>query len=100
MIPPVPPVIELPAPLAVNCVTPDPPPKMVEAAVAVTVSFGAAKTAVGVVVVIALPPAVVSTTAEAPVTVTAECVVATTTGPDVVVTPLPENTVKVVLELK
>jgi hypothetical protein len=73
---------------------------MVEAAVAVTVSFGAAKTVVGVVVVIALPPAVVSATADAPVTVNAEFGVATTTGPVVVETPLPEKTVKVVLELK
>ena len=55
---------------------------------------------VGVVVVIELPPAVVSATAEAPLTVTAEFGVATTTGPVVVDTPLPEKTVKVVPELK
>jgi hypothetical protein len=72
----------------------------VEATVAVTVSLAPAKRVVGVASVIELPPAVVSTTADAPVTVTAEFGVATTTGPDVVVTPLPEKTVKVVLELK
>jgi hypothetical protein len=93
--------MEVPVPLAVTCVTPDPPPKIVvEGAVEFTVSFGAAKTAVVVVVVMELPPALVSATACAPLTVTAEFGVATTTGPVVVETPLPEKTVKLVLELK
>jgi hypothetical protein len=86
--------MELLAPLAVNWVTPESAPKMVVAAApAEIVSFGAAKTAVDVVVVMALPPAVVSATTLAPDTVMAELVELTTNGPEVVATPLPLKTV-------
>jgi hypothetical protein len=98
--PPEPPVTDVPAPLPLKNVVPEPPPKTVEAAPDETVSFGAANTVAGVVRVMLFPPAVVSTTALAPLTVTAEFVDATTTGPVTVETPLPEKTVNVVPELK
>jgi hypothetical protein len=64
------------------------------------VSFGAAKTVVLLVVVMALPPELVSAMAVAPVSVTAVFGEARTAGPLTVLTPLLLNTVKLVLELK
>jgi len=92
--------MELPEPAAVNFVTPELAPKMVDAAVALIVSFGAAKTAPDDGSVMAFPPLDVSATAVAPVMVNAVFGVETTAGPLTVETPPAENTVKVVPELK
>ena len=81
-------------------VTPELAPKIVDAAVAVTVSLGAANTAVLEVTVRLFPPLDVSATAVAPLIVSAEFVVPTTAGPLTVDTPAAEKTVKFVLELK
>jgi hypothetical protein len=75
-------------------------PKIVDAPVALTVSFAAAKIAAGDVTVIELLPADVSATAVAPVTVRAVFEAATTAGPLTVDAPEPENVVNVVLALK
>jgi hypothetical protein len=84
----------------VKVVVPEPAPnRVVEPVAAVTVSFGAAKTAVLLVVVMLLPPDDVSATAVAPETVTAVPEVPTTAAPEVVVAPL-DTTVTEVEELK
>jgi hypothetical protein len=98
--PPAPPLTELPEPEAVNLVTPELAPRMVDAVDALTVSLGAAKIELEVVTVMELPPLDVSATAVAPVMVNAVFAVATTAGPLTVETPVPVNTVNVVLELK
>ena len=91
---------ELPDPEAVNLVTPELAPRMVDAAVALTVSLGAAKIALDVVTVIEFPPLDVSATAVAPVIVSAVFAVARTAGPVTVEAPVAEKTVKLVPELK
>jgi hypothetical protein len=92
--------MELFEPDAVNFVMPELAPRMVDAAEALTVSFGAAKIALDVVTVMELLPVDVSATAVAPVTVSAVFAAPTTAGPLTVETPPPENTVKLVAELK
>ena len=63
--PPVPPVTDEPEPPIAKWLTPDPEaPKSVVAAAEVIVSFGAAKTVAGLVVVMLLLPDDVSATAE------------------------------------
>jgi hypothetical protein len=92
--------MELSSPESENWVTPELAPKMVDEAVAVTVSLAAAKIEAEVCTVMELPPLDVSATAVAPLIVNAVSGADTTAGPLTVETPPPENTAKVVLELK
>jgi hypothetical protein len=98
--PPAPPETELPEPEAVKCVTPELAPKIVDALEALTVSFGAAKTELGVVIVMLLLPPEVSATAVAPLMVDTVFADEMTAGPLTVDAPEAASTVNVVLELK
>src|ERR1700761_2208173 len=98
---PVPPVMDESAPEIEKWLSPPPDaPNRVVAAAELIVSLGAAKTALGVVVVMLFPPLDVSATAVAPLSVNARFGAPTTTGPLSVKSPDVGSTVKVVPEPK